>query len=56
MCEYLNTHFPEFEAKPVNVVWRQDNETANYNALHDLTKLIALAGDGEKPEENEVLT
>ena len=42
MCEYLNTHFTDFAEKPLDVVWRSDNETANYNITHNLQKLFEL--------------
>ena len=54
MCDYLNAHFAEFEEKPLNVVWRQDNETANYNTLHNLEELLALDDETATPETSEV--
>lgn len=42
MCDYLNTHFTDFIEKPLDVVWRSDNETANYNITHNLQKLFEL--------------
>lgn len=40
MCDYLNTHFEEFAEKPLNVVWRQDNVTTNYDILHNIESLL----------------
>lgn len=48
MCNVLNRSFADFKQKPLNVVWRTDNATRNYNALHDLNKILNLnEGDSD---------
>lgn len=42
MCDYLNRAFPEFHDKPLNVVWRSDNVTSNFNVTHNLAKMLEL--------------
>ena len=36
-CRKLNARFPQYFAdKPLNVVWRQDNTSENYNYIHNI--------------------
>lgn len=35
-CHKLNERFPQYFPEPLDVVWRQDNESDNYNLLHNL--------------------
>lgn len=47
-CKYLNETFDYFKEKPLDVVWRSDTETANYDLAHDVTKLLnTVDGDGD---------
>ena len=50
MCDYLNSHFPDDFVKPLDVVWRQDNETKNYNTLHNLNSLLNLTEEGNNDD------
>lgn len=43
-CRYLNKHFDEFAAKPLDVVWRQDNNSDNYNVLHNVKDFKEMEG------------
>lgn len=36
-ADRLNARFGQYLDAPVSVVWREDNESDNYNALHDIT-------------------
>lgn len=51
-CQLLNNRFPEFADKPLDVVWRADNATDNYNILHNLGKLLA-AEDGDTDDADQ---
>lgn len=53
-CQYLNTHFPDFADKPLDVVWRADNETTNYDATHDLTKLTNILNGNGTDDDTEL--
>lgn len=46
LCDYLNANFPEFKEKPLQVVWRADNISKNYNTINNLQKLMKL-GDND---------
>lgn len=47
-CKFLNSHFGTFKNKPIDVVWRSDTETANYDLAHDIGKLLnTVDGDGD---------
>lgn len=35
-CDRLNRRFPELFPEPIDVVWRQDNTSQNYNYLHNI--------------------
>lgn len=44
-AEYLNTHFARYLKEPIKVVWREDNESANWNLLHNDRALMQSAGE-----------
>lgn len=35
-ADFLNEHFGEYLKKPIQVVWRQDNESENWNFVHNI--------------------
>lgn len=50
-CDYINNHFEaQLPNGPLNVVWRSDNATANYNVLHSLEALMQL---DDKTDNND---
>lgn len=53
MCDVLNARFSEFTDKPLNVVWRTDNTSSNYNALHNLNTLLQL-GDNNDNDDTSI--
>lgn len=52
MCDFLNDHFDCFADKPLDVVWRSDNITANYNLLHNIQDFAQLNNDYVKDSDN----
>ena len=52
LCDYLNNHFGCFKDNPLDVVWRSDNVTANYNLLHNLQDFMQLDNDYVKDSDN----
>lgn len=51
-CRYLNTHFDTFREKPLEVVWREDNESENYNIAHNVKDYVKLlGGDSDAGDE-----
>ena len=44
-AEYLNNHFARFLTKPIKVVWREDNESANWNLFHNDGRLMEKVGE-----------
>ena len=56
MCDVLNNRFPEFRDTPLDVVWRSDNATHNYNMLHDLQTLLQIGDDGNDADVTELPT
>ena len=41
-CKKLNYRFSDYLEKPINVVWRQDNMSDNYNIMNNMKKRIEL--------------
>lgn len=41
-CKKLNDRFSNYLEKPINVVWRQDNMSDNYNIINNMKKRIEL--------------
>ena len=54
MCDVLNNRFPEFRDTPLDVVWRSDNATHNYNMLHDLQTLMQIGDDDNDADVTEL--
>jgi len=63
-CDRLNERFAEYLDAPISVVWAQDNESSNYNALMNVESLAEISGEfsggsqgggneGESDEEKE---
>lgn len=44
-AEYLNTHFAQYLKEPIKVVWREDNESANWNLFHNDRALMQSVGE-----------
>lgn len=42
----LNDRFGAYLEKPIQVVWRQDNESENYNLTHNIDSLLKAKDDG----------
>ena len=49
-CDLLNRKFEDFIEKPLQVVWRQDNETDNYDFAHNKTEQLEVQ-NGREPEQ-----
>lgn len=47
MCDYLNNKFEYFKDNPLNVVWRSDNITDNYNIIHNLQDYLQVGDDND---------
>lgn len=43
-ANYLNDNFSEYLDGPIQVVWREDNESTNWNAMHNVNKLVEMGG------------
>lgn len=43
-ANYLNNNFADYLEEPIQVVWREDNESTNWNAMHNINKLMELGG------------
>ena len=43
-ANYLNNNFSEYLDGPIQVVWREDNESTNWNAMHNVNKLVEMGG------------
>lgn len=43
-ANYLNNNFAEYLDAPIQVIWREDNESTNWNAMHNVNKLIEMGG------------
>lgn len=50
-CHKLNERFPQYFPEPLDVVWRQDNESDNYNLLHNLETQLER-NDGHDQSSN----
>jgi hypothetical protein len=45
-ADYLNDHFSEYLIQgPIKVVWREDNESANWNLMHNDRALMQAVGE-----------
>lgn len=44
-ADYLNTHFARYLQEPIKVVWREDNESANWNLFHNDRALMQAVGE-----------
>lgn len=44
-ADYLNNHFGQYLQKPIKVVWREDNESANWNLFHNDRALMEAVGE-----------
>lgn len=42
---YLNEHFGRYLLEPIKVVWREDNESANWNLFHNNRALMQSVGE-----------
>ena len=44
-ARYLNDHFARYLTKPIEVVWREDNESQNWNLFHNDRALMEAVGE-----------
>lgn len=44
-ARYLNEHFADYLLEPIQVVWREDNESANWNLFHNDRALMQAVGE-----------
>lgn len=44
-ADYLNNHFSKYLAEPIKVVWREDNESSNWNLMHNDRALMQSIGE-----------
>lgn len=44
-ADYLNEHFGEYLSEPIRVVWREDNESNNWNLFHNDRALMEAVGE-----------
>lgn len=44
-AEFLNDHFGDYLEEPIQVVWRQDNESENWNLLHNITSELRAVSE-----------
>lgn len=44
-ADYLNNHFSKYLTEPIKVVWREDNESANWNLFHNDRALMQAVGE-----------
>ena len=44
-ADYLNNHFAQYLSEPIKVVWREDNESLNWNLFHNDRALMEAVGE-----------
>ena len=52
-CDILNDKFAHYLDEPIRVVWRQDNESDNYNFAHSITNQLSAVDTTMKLEGSE---
>lgn len=51
-AERLNRRFGEYLDAPISVVWREDNESDNYNAMHNLQSVADIVNTLEQYDDS----